>query len=135
MGKEHLRLLDTDRLLDLGCGPGWLAIAFALLCREVVAVDLEPSMLEPARAAAAEIGVRIEFIEASSYDLGSHFGMFQIVIIGRAFHWMDRSEALRKLNTMIEPNGAIVFFNDVRPEVCENLWYNTTRAIAFRPIG
>jgi hypothetical protein len=40
------------------------------------------------------------------YDLGSDFGMFQIVTIGRAFHWMDRSEALRRLNTMIEPNGA-----------------------------
>jgi ubiquinone/menaquinone biosynthesis C-methylase UbiE len=121
MVKEHLRLLDTDRLLDLGCGPGWLAIAFAPFVGTVVAVDPEPSMLQAARAAAAEIDVRIEFIEASSYDLGSHFGMFQIVTIGRAFHWMDRSEALRKLNTMIEPNGALVLFNDVRPEVPENL--------------
>jgi methyltransferase family protein len=51
MGKEHLRLLDTDRLLDLGCGPGWLACVCSL-CREVVAVDLEPSILEAARAAA-----------------------------------------------------------------------------------
>src|SRR5438270_10178376 len=36
---------------------------------------------------------------------------------------MDRSEALRRLNTMIEPNGALVLFNDVRPEVPENLWH------------
>jgi 2-polyprenyl-3-methyl-5-hydroxy-6-metoxy-1,4-benzoquinol methylase len=78
-----------------------------------------------ARAAAVEIDARIEFIEASSYDLGSDFGMFQIVTIGRAFHWRDRSEALRRLNTMIEPNGALVVFNDVRPEAHENLWYNS----------
>ena len=70
MVKEHLRLSDTDRLLDLGCGPGWLAMAFAPFVGTVVAVDPEPSMLEAARAAAAEIDVRIEFIEASSYDLG-----------------------------------------------------------------
>ncbi len=123
MVKEHLRLSDTDRLLDLGCGPGSLAMAFAPFVGTVVALDPEPSMLEAARAAAAEVDVRIEFIEASSYDLGSHFGMFQIVTIGRAFHWMDRSDALRRLNTMIEPNGALVLFNDVRPEVPENIWY------------
>jgi hypothetical protein len=54
-----------------------------------------------ARATAAEIDARIEFVEASSSDLGSDLGMFQIVTIGRAFHWMDGSEALRGPNTMI----------------------------------
>lgn len=123
MVKEHLHLSDTDRLLDLGCGPGWLAIAFAPFVGTVVAVDPEPSMLEAARAAAAEVEVRIEFIEASSFDLGCHLGMFRTVTIGRAFHWMDRSDALRRLNTLIEPNGALVLFNDVRPDVPENIWH------------
>jgi len=123
MVKEHLQLSYTDRLLDLGCGPGWLAIAFAPFVGSVVAVDPEPSMLEAGRAAAAKADVPIEFLQASSFDLGSHLGMFQAVTIGRAFHWMDRCDALRRLNTLIEPNGALVLFNDVRPDVPENIWY------------
>jgi SAM-dependent methyltransferase len=121
--KEHVHLSGRDRLLDLGCGPGWLGIAFAPFVGAVVAVDPEPTMLEAAHAAAAEAKVRIEFIEGSSYDLGSHLGMFQVVTIGRAFHWMDRADTLRRLDALIEPDGAVILFNDVRPDVPDNVWY------------
>ena len=80
-------------------------------------------MPEAGRAAAAEADVPIESIEASSFDLGSHLGMFRTVTIGRALHWMDRSDALRRLNTLIEPNGARVLFTDVRPDVPESIWH------------
>src|SRR5262245_47813750 len=39
---ERCRLRGTDRLLDLGCGPGQIAIAFAPLVGAVVAIDPEP---------------------------------------------------------------------------------------------
>src|SRR5579863_5855657 len=42
-----------QRLLDVGAGPGLLAIGFAPYCGEVVGVDPEPAMVEAARAAAA----------------------------------------------------------------------------------
>jgi len=121
--KEHLHLSAIDRLLDLGCGPGWLGIAFAPFVGTVVALDPEPAMLEAAKLAAAEANVRIELIEGSSYDLGSHLGMFQVVTIGRAFHWMDRDDTLHRLDRLIEPNGAVILFNDTHPEVPENVWY------------
>ena len=121
--KEQLHLTERHRLLDLGCGPGWLGIAFASFVGGVVAVDPEPTMLEAARAAAAEANVRLELIEGSSYDLGSHLGMFQAVAIGRAFHWMDRADTLRRLDALISADGALILFNDVRPDVPENSWY------------
>ena len=121
--KEHLHLTDRHRLLDLGCGPGWLGIAFAPLVGSVLAVDPEPAMLGAARALAAQANVRIDFMEGSSYDLGSQLGMFNVVTIGRAFHWMDRADTLRKLDRLIEPDGAVILFNDVRPDVPENSWY------------
>jgi SAM-dependent methyltransferase len=121
--KEHLHLTDRHRLLDLGCGPGWLGIAFAPFVGVVIGMDPEPAMLESAHAVAAEANVNIELMEGSSYDLGSHLGMFHVVTIGRAFHWMDRADTLRRLDALIEPDGALILFNDVRPDVPENIWY------------
>jgi SAM-dependent methyltransferase len=121
--KEQLQLTDRHRLLDLGCGPGWLGVAFAPHVGTVVAVDPEPAMLEAAHAVAAEANVRIEIMEGSSYDLGPHLGMFHVVTIGRAFHWMDRTDTLRRLDALIEPDGALILFNDARPDIPENIWY------------
>ena len=49
----ELGLDGRQRLLDVGAGPGILAIGFARFCREVVGVDPEPGMVAAARAAAA----------------------------------------------------------------------------------
>ena len=56
----QLGLDGSQRLLDVGAGPGVLAIGFAPYCREVVGVDPEPGMVEAARAAAERAGARGE---------------------------------------------------------------------------
>ena len=58
-----------DAVLDLGCGPGFLAVAFARLGMHVTAVDPEPDMTEACRHGALEAGVSISIRQASSFDL------------------------------------------------------------------
>lgn len=116
---ELIGLTRDDRLLDLGCGPGQLARAFAPLVGEVVAVDPEPVMLDLARDAAA--GVRnMQVIQGRSEDLGDHLGRFKAVVIGRAFHWMDREETLRTLDGLVEPGGAVVLVGEEALKLPEN---------------
>lgn len=110
----------TGRVLDLGCGPGQLARAFAPLAAEVVAVDPEPEMLRAARQAAGMSPIR--FLQGSSYDLGPGFGRFHLAVMGRSFHWMDRVDTLRRLDRLIDPGGAVVLFGDTHPELPENAW-------------
>jgi SAM-dependent methyltransferase len=120
-------LTRDHAVLDLGCGPGQIAIGFARFAGAVTAVDPEPEMLRIAAAAAAESGHAIRFIEGSSYDLESALGgpapgRFRLAAIGRAFHWMDRADTLARLDGMIEPAGALALFDDHHPEVPENAW-------------
>ena len=115
-------LNPAHRVLDLGCGPGQLARAFAPLAGQVVAVDPEPAMLEIARQETARAGLSIDFREGSSVDLGPALGAFRLVVIGRAFHWMDREETLRRLDGLIEPGGALALFGDDHPAVPDNRW-------------
>jgi SAM-dependent methyltransferase len=125
-------LRRTHRILDLGCGPAQLAIAFGRFVGSVVAIDPEPEMLKVARTASEEVAAHIEFIEASSTDLGPYLGSFRMVAIGRAFHWMDRADTLERLDTIIDTRGAVVLFHDNHLEVPENGWHREYRALLAR---
>jgi SAM-dependent methyltransferase len=129
---ELCALNATHLMLDLGCGPGQLAIAFAPYVREVTALDPEPEMLEIASKNAVSGDFKIKFVQGGSYSLGVHFGRFQAVTIGRAFHWMDRVATLNLLDTMIESNGAVVLFDDRHPKVPENSWCSSYEKVIDR---
>ena len=118
------------RMLDLGCGPGLLAVAFAPFVREVVGVDPEPEMLRV--AAAREAPANVVWIEASSNDLGPRFGRYFLTVMGRSLHWMDRADTLRRLDGMIEPGGAVVLFDDTHPNVPDNAWRRPWREVIER---
>ncbi len=100
-------LATTERLIDIGCGPGSLAIGFAPYVKSCVGVDVETEMLEAARVEAARAGVHVELIQARIEDLPMDIGLFQAVTIGRALHWFDRAEALAVLERIVDANGWI----------------------------
>ena len=63
-------LNPSDRLLDLGTGPGVLALAFAPYVSWVLAVDPEPEMLRQAQEAVRLAHARVEVRAGSSETLG-----------------------------------------------------------------
>ena len=95
------------RLIDIGCGPGSLAVGFAPFVRSCVGVDVETEMLAAARVEAARAGVHVDLIQARIEDLPADIGVFQAVTIGRALHWFDRDETLAVLERIVAPNGWI----------------------------
>lgn len=125
-------LRPGDAVLDLGCGSGMLAIPFAQAGMAVTAMDPEPEMLAATEAAAAAAGVRVMLRQASSYDLTPDMGPFRLVVIGRAFHWMDRAATLATLDRIVTPDGGVALFHDAHPPVEENAWFKLLRTIGDR---
>lgn len=115
-------LSTEDEVLDLGTGPGFLALDFAPLARAVTAVDPSPEMLSAASTNAQRAGLSIRFVRGSSYELGPDLGRFKLVTIGRAFHWMDRAATLGSLEALIEPGGGVALFGESYPDVPANAW-------------
>jgi len=123
-------LRPGDRVLDLGCGPGLLAVGFARLGMHVVAVDPEPDMVAAARSAALDRGLTIDVREGSSFALPVDAAPFSLVAMGRSFHWMDGANTLRALDTLVSPSGALAFFDDDHPRTRENAWRFALRDVA-----
>jgi SAM-dependent methyltransferase len=121
--------LAGENVLDLGTGPGFLAIDFAPFANTVTAIDPSPEMLAAASGNAERARVHIKFVQASSYDLGSHLGRFKLVTIGRAFHWMDRAATLQSLDRLIPAGGAVALFSERYPDVPANVWHKEFQTI------
>ena len=126
---ERVDLTGDHAVLDLGCGPGQLALGFARYAGAVTAIDPEPEMLRIAAADAADAGHTIRFVEGSSYDIGPALGCLRLAAIGRAFHWMDRADTLDRLDGMTEAGGALALFADHHPEVPENAWHKAYNVV------
>jgi SAM-dependent methyltransferase len=118
----HTGAKPGDTVMDLGCGPGLLAIPFARQGLDVIGVDPELEMLEEGRKASAEAGVPVVFRQGSSYDLPADIGPFKLVTMGRAFHWMDGPTTLTALDARVVSGGAVILMHDLHTKTAENRW-------------
>jgi SAM-dependent methyltransferase len=110
---ELFRSLGVDgrsTLLDVGCGPGVLALAMAPHCREVIAVDVSPAMVEVARERVDAAGnVRVE--QAGFLSLPDDLGPVDAVYTRNVLHQLPdlwKLIALRNVAGVLRPGGALV---------------------------
>lgn len=74
----------------------------------VYAVDPDLDMLAEGTRSAAGIG-NIEWLRGDSHHLDSlNLPLLDAVIMGKSFHWTDRTALLSDLDTRIRPHGAVV---------------------------
>ncbi len=119
---ERVDLKLGDAVMDLGCGPGLLAVPFAAAGMMVTAVDPEPEMLAAAEETARGAGVTITAKQGSSFAMPQNIGPFKLVTMGRSFHWMDRAATLSVLDKMVTNDGAVALLHDTHPRTAENSW-------------
>ena len=104
-----LGLDGTHRLLDVGCGPGRLAVELAHLFAEVVALDPDREMLEEGQRFADRRGARnVRFVRGLARELPTLVaGPFRLVTFGQSIHWTDRERSAESAYDLLEPGGAI----------------------------
>jgi ubiquinone/menaquinone biosynthesis C-methylase UbiE len=100
----------NDRVLDLACGPGFVALEFARHAREVVGVDLTAEMLKKARALARREGFKnVTFRRANVNRLPFPNGSFDLVVTRASFHhFPEPGRVLREIARVIKKTGRIL---------------------------
>jgi len=106
---KHLHLDGRGHLLDVGCGPGTVALFFAHLFEDVVGLDPDSGMLAEARRAAAEERIsNASWVQMRAEDLPGSLRTFRVISFGQSFHWMDRPRVASAVRKMLDANGAVV---------------------------
>jgi SAM-dependent methyltransferase len=106
---EHLHLDGRGRLLDVGCGPGTVALYFARLFEGVIGLDPDSGMLAEAQRAASEQQITpASWVQMRAEDLPGPLGTFRVISFGQSFHWMDRPRVASAVREMLDADGAVV---------------------------
>lgn len=93
-----------ERILDVGCGTGSLAILLKKRCPEaiLVGIDPDPEILKIARAKAEAAGVAIDFEQGFARDVAGRFAdaAFDKVVSSLVFHQVPMAEKRAGLDSM-----------------------------------
>ena len=85
-------------VVDLCCGDGLFTASLSGMARRVVAIDLDPKILELARARTAAAATNCDFIVGDAYDLARLVpGPVDLVLIANTFHGVpDKARLARE---------------------------------------
>lgn len=98
---------QPERVLDLGCGEGWLLRALTERGIEAVGVDGDAILVDAARAAGAS-PVHLESYEAlveAKVDVGNEY---DLICANFALMHQDIIPLLAAMNVLLSPGGALV---------------------------
>lgn len=115
------RIGSGQRVLDVGCGTGALAIRAARRGAQVKGIDVDPGMLEIAARRAREAGVEelVELCEVGVAELDREpAGSFDAVTSGLCFSELGEDElryVLRQIVRLLRPNGLLLVADEVVP--------------------
>lgn len=103
------------RILDLGCGKGFLAIALAHRGCEVVAIDISPKSIELAkqRADAAGVADKIDFQVMDCEQLEFPDDSFDAVIGGFVLHHLDLEKVSAEISRVVRPGSGAAFIETI----------------------
>ncbi|MEW2472023.1 class I SAM-dependent methyltransferase [Streptomyces sp. NPDC046994] len=115
------------RVLDLGCGPGTLALDLAERGMQITGIDASQEMLDEGRTWAKQRGVSdaVEWRCADAAAVGQvdRLGTFDGAVIADAFHWFDRHRVLMALDTVVRPGGFVAIVGYRAPETQREWWH------------
>jgi ubiquinone/menaquinone biosynthesis C-methylase UbiE len=103
-------------VLEVGCGPGHLSIAMASRHQlDVAALDLDPDMIERARANATRAEAdpaRLSFVVGDVASLPFADGSFDLAVSTFSMHhWADPSAGLAEIARVLRPGARALIWD------------------------
>jgi ubiquinone/menaquinone biosynthesis C-methylase UbiE len=104
-----MNIQPSDRILDVGCGTGWLGKELAALVPDgqVVGVDVADEMVRRAQQAAAGYA-NLTFLRGGVDRIPAENDFFtKIISVESAYYWPDPASGLREIFRVLAPGGSV----------------------------
>jgi ubiquinone/menaquinone biosynthesis C-methylase UbiE len=119
---EVKRLQPVGKLVDIGCGPGYLAVKIAQQFPSLVVTGLDISdlMIELARRNWGSLSYSgLEFITGDAQNLPFSDDSIDVAVSSLALHhWENGAKALAEIYRVLKPGGRLVLFDVRRDASC-----------------
>lgn len=96
------------RSLDIGCGTGQSTVALEQISSRIVGTDISWDMLTQ-----TQHSNRYSYVMAHAEQLPFVHATFDLITVGLAFHWFDRSPFLAEVSRVLTPGGWLALYNNV----------------------
>lgn len=98
----------AQRVLDVGCGTGFLTLLLAELGHAADGIDLAPAMLERACAKAQVMGLRVQFFEGDAESPRVADGSYDLLVERHVLWTLPHPDAaLREWRRVLRPGGRV----------------------------
>ncbi|KAL2890301.1 Metal tolerance protein 8 [Ceratocystis lukuohia] len=112
--KYHGSNNPRQSLIDIGCGPGNAALAFAGKFNKIVGVDPSEKMIEQASELSSKYP-SMSFQVSLAEDLHAFpDAAFDMAVAGQSAHWFNNTAALSEIARVVRPGGCFALwgYND-----------------------
>jgi ArsR family transcriptional regulator len=112
---EMTSLRDSDTVLDVGTGTGFVAAGLAGQARRVIAVDHSPAMLDVARENLATLGVtNVELHEADFEQLPIQDASVDVAVANMVLHHAENPAAMiAEMARTVRPGGWVAITDEI----------------------
>lgn len=106
-----------DQVLDVACGPGLVACAFAARARHVTGIDLTPAMIEQARRRQQKLGLtNLDWVRGDVLPLPYGDAAFSLVITRFSFHhFLNPKAVFAEMVRVCLPKGGVMVVDVALP--------------------
>lgn len=114
----------TMNVLDVGTGPGYMALAFAGMGHSVTAVDISHEMLKKAKQNAHNHGVTIDFYHGDAEALPFTDGQFDLIVSKYLLWTLPAPDSfLHECQRLLSPGGIILAIDGTwfKPSVSKSI--------------
>lgn len=116
--------LGHGRVLDFGCGDGWVSMKLARQGYDVYGIDISSELIAKAQKWALELGVshKTSFREMAGENLQFQENFFDAVIGSAVLHHTDFEMALNSIHRVLKPGGKAIFIEPLNQNVLLKAW-------------
>lgn len=125
---EKIGDVNSKRVLDFGCGNGWLSVGYAKGGAYVWGFDISGELIEKAKKWVKKEGLsgKITLEKMVAENLTYEDNFFDLIVGSAILHHTELDITLKNIDRILKPDGKAIFIEPMNQNIFLRLWRKMT---------